>query len=1094
MAASRPKVARIAKPHISSFDYAMGTCLGELKQHLHPLELEGPANSGFGLYKLWIEDIYLSGKPVKVTSGEVRDHRLFPTECRLRGLSYTVPLIACFGRQIDGGKIDTFTQSLGGVPVMLHSTHCHLQELTSAEAIATGEDIHELGGTFIINGLEKLIRLVIMPKRNYPLAMTRGAFVGRGLLFTPLAVQTRCVRKDLYTQTVTVHYLSDGNCMVRFLVRRAEFLLPAIVLLKALKDATDQEIYQALTLGKSGQISTRVQVMLSTSRNYNVSNQSEALSCIGSKFRIVLNPPGFVSDVEVGHLLIKDFVMVHLEEPEEKYAYLLLMMQKVYALAEGDIQPDNSDVLSNHELLLPGQIYLNLLREKLEDFLDSLRTRILKEATRPKVLDLEVLKRFIDQQAVIGKKMEFFLATGNLVTRTGLDLMQTSGFTIVAERINFARYISHFRSVHRGQYFTEVKMTGVRKLMPDSWGFLCPVHTPDGAPCGLLNHLASGCEPETEDEETNLSAIISLCCAYGMQPVKGIRDTTHIFPVVLNGRVLGYCVEPERLERELRTRKIRAEGVPTHMEIAYLPKLAERKQVLFPGLFLFTTGSRFLRPVLNLSLGCEEWIGPLEQLHMSIAVHDTDIRSDSTHQELSPLHILSILAANVPFCDCNQSPRNMYQCQMAKQTMGTAVFNYSRRADSKLYRLVTPQKPLVRAESAVNGDFGLEEYPYGTNAVVAVLAYTGYDMEDAMILNKSAYERGFAHGYVYKTNQRLLNDKEAQFRFIGPKELQSTKATLDKDGLPFIGAHLKAGDPELCLYDQIQDQAKSFNFKDNESAKVERVTVVGPDKDKEINISLTYRFPRNPIIGDKFSSRHGQKGVLSVLWPQEDMPFTESGMTPDVIINPNAFPSRMTIGMLIESLAGKAGALHGIWQDSTPFQRYYDDSPVAYFGHQLLQAGFNYYGTETMYSGLYGNELKVDIYMGVVYYQRLRHMVSDKYQARSTGPIDILTHQPVKGRKHHGGIRLGEMERDSLLAHGAAFLLHDRLLHCSDYSEGFCCPQCGSILSAFLEKGKEKSVCKVCSVPATKVALPFVLRYLANELAAMNIRIGFNTT
>ena len=1089
------KVPFIAQPHIRSFDYAMGPCLGEIKEYLHPLEIEGPANAGFGVYKLWVEDVYLAGKPVKTSSGEVQDHRLLPTECRLRGLSYTVPLFLRFGRQIDHGKIDTFTQSVGHIPVMLRTAHCHLSDMTTAESIAAGEDIHELGGTFIVNGLEKLIRLMIVPKRNYPLGMTRGAFVGRGPLFTPLAVQSRCVRKDLYAQTVTVHYLSDGNVMVRFIVRRAEFLIPAIILLKALKKAADQEIYEELTAGKAGQISTRVQVMLSTSRNYNVSNHTEALTCIGSKFRIVLNPPAYVSDLEVGHLLLKDFVMVHLEENVDKYEYLMVMIKKLYALAEGEIQPDNSDVLSNHELLLPGQLYLNLLREKLEDFLDSLRARILKDASRPKALDLDILKRIIDQQSNIGKKMEFFLATGNLVSRTGLDLMQTSGFTIVAERINYARYISHFRSVHRGQYFTEVKMTGVRKLMPDSWGFMCPVHTPDGAPCGLLNHLASGCQPETEDQEVDVTAVLRLCCEYGMQPATGLHDSLHTFPVLLNGKVLGYCSDPTRLETILRTHKIHSNVLPAHTEIAHLPQLEGDKQVLFPGIFLCTTACRFLRPVLNLTEGCEEWIGPLEQLHLSIAVYDTDIRTDTTHQELSTLHFLSILASNVPFCDCNQSPRNMYQCQMAKQTMGTAVYNYSRRADTKLYRLVTPQKPLVRAEKSVNDDFGLEDYPYGTNAVVAVLAYTGYDMEDAMILNKAAYERGFAHGYMYKTNQRLMNEKEDRYRFIEGKERPATsKAAVDADGLPFISAHLKAGDTELCVYDEIQDQSKSFSYKDNESSKIDRVTVLGSDKTKELNVLLTYRFPRNPIIGDKFSSRHGQKGVLSVLWPQEDMPFTESGMTPDVIINPHAFPSRMTIGMMIESLAGKAGAVHGMYQDCTPFQRYYNDSPVTYFGEQLLQAGYNYYGTETMYSGLYGTELKADIYLGVVYYQRLRHMVSDKYQARSTGPIDILTHQPVKGRKHHGGIRLGEMERDSLLAHGTAFLLHDRLFHCSDSSEGYCCPNCGSILSTYLSKSQSKSQCTICSKAGVKVTLPFVLRFLANELAAMNIRIAFKTT
>eukprot|EP00879_Flechtneria_rotunda_P025269 GHRR01026842.1.p1 GENE.GHRR01026842.1~~GHRR01026842.1.p1 ORF type:complete len:252 (+),score=83.60 GHRR01026842.1:101-757(+) len=205
------------------------------------------------------------------------------------------------------------------------------------------------------------------------------------------------------------------------------------------------------------------------------------------------------------------------------------------------------------------------------------------------------------------------------------------------------------------------------------------------------------------------------------------------------------------------------------------------------------------------------------------------------------------------------------------------------------------------------------------------------------------------------------------------------------------------------------------------------------------NIKMS--FNRNPVIGDKFSSRHGQKGVLSMLWPDTDMPYCAStGIRPDLIINPHAFPSRMTIGMLVESLAAKAGALTGNFIDASPFQNCKTPArghklqerinPVEEFGQQLEAAGFAKYGQETMISGVTGDEMPCDIYIGLVYYQRLRHMVSDKFQVRSLGPINQLTHQPIKGRKLGGGIRFGEMERDSLLAHGAAYLLHDRLHTC----------------------------------------------------------------
>jgi DNA-directed RNA polymerase I subunit RPA2 len=288
------------------------------------------------------------------------------------------------------------------------------------------------------------------------------------------------------------------------------------------------------------------------------------------------------------------------------------------------------------------------------------------------------------------------------------------------------------------------------------------------------------------------------------------------------------------------------------------------------------------------------------------------------------------------------------------------------------------------------------------------------------------------------------------------------------------------------LFDKEKKSNREVIYKDSEAACLDDIKLMATDK--EFKVSYKYRLLRNPIIGDKFSSRHGQKGVLSILWPQEDMPFTDQGITPDVIINPHAFPSRMTIGMLIESMAGKAGALEGKFQESAAFQNF---DKLEEFGSRLIRLGFNYFGSEKMYSGIFGNEMTADIYLGVVYYQRLRHMVADKFQARSTGPVDILTNQPVKGRKKHGGIRLGEMERDSLLGHGGAFMLYDRLFKCSDESSGFLCESCGSILTAFMKVKGENAICSLCGTEAQKVSLPFVLRYLTNELAAMGIKLKF---
>jgi DNA-directed RNA polymerase I subunit RPA2 len=618
-----------------------------------------------------------------------------------------------------------------------------------------------------------------------------------------------------------------------------------------------------------------------------------------------------------------------------------------------------------------------------------------------------------------------------------------------------------------------------------------------------------------------------------------------LIPVVVDGDVIGGIVSAnaQNFVSELRLLKTVGLAGADHKlridptaEIAYMPPQADHGGA-YPGVYIFTDPGRMIRPVLHLATRRVEWIGPMEQVYLEIACLADDIRDDTTHAELSPTVMLSQIASLTPFSDYNQSPRNMYQCQMGKQTMGTPAHALRHRSDNKLYRIQTAQAPIVQTQT--QRDYAMDEYPQGANAVVAVISYTGYDMEDAMIINKASYERGFGHGSVYKTIIIDLEEEEKKMirdgarptlRFGNLKPVgdiaYATKfhEGLDVDGLPMEGEVIEGGEPLCCFIDDISGDHKVVKHKDNERAFVDTVRVLGNSSDtvnrggakdtatlKKVSITLRYR--RNPIIGDKFSSRHGQKGTLSVLWPQENMPFSESGICPDVLINPHAFPSRMTIGMLIESMAGKSGALHGIYQDSTPFQFHEKNRVIDYFGEQLKTAGYHYYGSEPLYCGISGKLMQTDIFIGLVFYQRLRHMVSDKFQARSTGSVMAITRQPVKGRKRHGGIRLGEMERDALLSHGVSFCVRDRLMNCSDAHIAYVCGECGGLLNVMAQVAKnelggvhglggtkgsfqKKQTCRTCqsSKSVRPIQLPYVFRYLANELAGMGIKMSMKLT
>lgn len=1128
-----PSLHALVEPHLLSFNSILEHSL--LDAAIKNLDVRAVTDtSGGHTIRVWLENVQI-GKPILPEKESYSmDRSMYPSECRERGITYEGKMTAEICFQIDNEPVYSARKHLGNVPIMLKSNRCHLEKASPAQLVKQHEDGEELGGYFIVNGIERLIRLVVVTRRNHVLAVQRNSLVKKGPLYTPYSTSIRCVRDDQTSQTISLHYLSDGNVTLRFSHLRQEYLIPVLLILRALKPTTnDREIFNGIVQSDLADtfLTGRVERLL---REYHqcsmLYTRASCLSYLGSKFQVVMRGNDQLSEEDIGRLLLKKMILVHIDEHDtaSKFNLLLFMMRKLYTLVEGKCSPDNPDSPMHHEILLPGHLYNAFIKEKLDELLTSIRTAIATDQAKnatdlsPTAVTYPYYKKILSKCSLdIGKKVSYFLATGNISSASGMNLQQLSGYTIIAERLNFYRYLSHFRSVHRGAFFSTMKTTSVRKLMPESWGFLCPVHTPDGAPCGLLTHLSHKCIVVT-DPDVDASDLPGVLTALGVQPChpgSPCPPSNHL-TVILNGSVVGYADVDAAPSIAISLRKMKVSdewlSVPDVLEVALiLPSPGG----LFPGLFLFTTPSRMLRPVHQRTSQSQsvEMIGTLEQVFMDISIKSTSFSSDdpsgpdvltgATHAEIEPTHILSVVANMTPFCDFNQSPRNMYQCQMSKQSMGTPFHCWPYRTDNKLYKLHTGQSPIVRP--SLYSHYGMDMYPNGANAVVAVISYTGYDMEDAMIINKSSFERGFGHGTIYKNEFVDLKDVERKGS-EGTHSFQCTDINLveggllDTDGLPPVGRRMCPGEPFFSSVSSETGSELVTRWKGMEEAFIDQVRLLGDNTGTASarRASVKFRIPRNPVIGDKFSSRHGQKGVLSQKWPLVDMPWSESGITPDVIINPHAFPSRMTIGMFVESMAGKAGALHGIAQDATPFQFSEKNAAHVHFGEQLCAAGFNYYGNEPMYSGVFGIEMRADIYLGVVYYQRLRHMVSDKFQVRTHGPVHNLTHQPIKGRKRAGGIRFGEMERDSLLAHGASFLLHDRLMNCSDYTQMHACTQCGCILSVYHQKDRDmdgrfnssssnSSFCLDCQDGdhIVVVALPYVYRYLCTELMSMNIRL-----
>ncbi len=466
-----------------------------------------------------------------------------------------------------------------------------------------------------------------------------------------------------------------------------------------------------------------------------------------------------------------------------------------------------------------------------------------------------------------------------------------------------------------------------------------------------------------------------------------------------------------------------------------------------------------------------EYLDVHEENNCRIAFKLDEITEETTHLEIAEFSILSYVAGLVPFPDHNQSPRNTYQCAMGKQAIGHIATNVKQRVDNAILQLNYTQRPIAASKTLDICKYNL--IPSGINAMVAVMSYSGYDIEDALILNKASIDRGMARVEVYKTNTVTL-------KRYPDGQAETIVATKDSDGIISPGKFVKENS---ILVNKMSPITNNF-ANEKYHGLPGRIDKVMLTKSTNGNlIKIVTRETRVPEIGDKFSSRHGQKGVVGLIVPQEDMPFNDQGLSPDIIMNPHGYPSRMTVGKLIEAVSSKAGVITGQFVDATPFK----DNEVRNVCEDLVKNGFSYSGKDFFYSGTTGEPFEAYIFYGPIFYQRLKHMVADKMHCRARGPRAILTRQPTEGRAKDGGLRLGEMERDCLIGYGASSLLNERLMISSDVYNAYVCRNCGIIT--------QKGICRMCKKSnIVSIKMPYACKLLFQELMAMNIlpKIGLS--
>jgi len=586
--------------------------------------------------------------------------------------------------------------------------------------------------------------------------------------------------------------------------------------------------------------------------------------------------------------------------------------------------------------------------------------------------------------------------------------------------------------------------------------------------------------------------------------------------IYINGELLGYCDDPINFTEEMREKRRNGE-VSHEMNITYYEENNEIYIFNDPGrarrpLIIVKDGIPLLREehlnkVANgrlkwddlINNGLIEYLDAEEEENSYIAMTLADLSEEHTHLEIDPATMLGICAGIIPFSDHNSSPRNTMEAGMTKQALGLYVSNYALRTDTRAHLLHHPQTPIVKTRIIDSTNYDLR--PSGQNFVVALMSYEGYNMEDAMVINKGALERGLARSSffrAYDTSEKRYAGGQVDKFEVPDKNIKGYRSeeayrNLDDDGVVNPESYVKSGDvligktsPPRFLeedFGTVADRRRetSVTVRHGEKGIVDAVLLSETVEGSRL-AKIRVRDTRQPEFGDKFASRHGQKGVVGLILSPEDIPFTEFGVVPDLIVNPHAIPSRMSIGQVLEMVAGKAGCLEGERIDATPFNETLEDE----IKQQLISNGFESAGCESLYSGVTGERLDAEIFVGVAYYQKLHHMTTDKVYARSRGPVQVLTRQPTEGRAREGGLRFGEMERDCLIAHGAALTLKERLLDESDKYEAIVCENCGML--AVYDKNKNKKYCPICGdVETYPVEISYAFKLLLDELKSLCI-------
>ncbi|KAJ5386270.1 DNA-directed RNA polymerase III subunit RPC2 [Penicillium cosmopolitanum] len=1097
------KVKGLVKQHIDSYNYFVEVQLKKIVESSAIIRSDVDHQ-----FYIKFTDIYV-GSPRRADemqdAGVEFESDVTPQECRLRDTTYAAPILIDFEYVRGRKRVHRKGVSIGRMPVMLRSSKCVLANKTPAQMTVLNECPLDPGGYFIVNGTEKVILVQEQLSKNRIIVETDPK---------KEIVQASVTSSSNERKSKSYIVLKKDRLVVKHNVLSED--IPIVVLLKAMGIHTDKEMLQ-LVAGSDSLYQDDFAINFEEAINLGIFTQQQALEWIGSRIKINRKQGAYrrthvqeaveaIASVIISHIEVKNM------DFRPKAIYVAHMARRVLMAKNDPSMVDDRDYLGNKRLELAGQLLALLFEDLFKKFCFDIKMnidKVLNKRNRAEQFDAWSVMSMHGNHITQG--MNRAISTGNWSLKR--FRMERAGVTHVLSRLSYIAALGMMTRIS-SQFEKTRKVSGPRALQPSQFGMLCPADTPEGEACGLVKNLALMTHITTNDEEGPVRNLIFMLGAEDISTVSGLElYAPGTYTISINGTPTAMTRRPKyflnsfrRLRRMGRISEFVSIYINHHQRSVHIA--TDDGRICRPLIIVEDGKSRCRQHHLKklrdgtmsfddfLAQGLVEYLDVNEENDSYISIYEKDINDATTHLEIEPFTVLGAVAGLIPYPHHNQSPRNTYQCAMGKQAIGAIASNQFQRIDSILYLMVYPQKPMVKSRTIELTKY--DQLPAGQNATVAVMSYSGYDIEDALVLNKGSVDRGFGRCQVFRKYVTNLKSYPSGLKddLVGPEyenEAPILKhALLEADGLAAVGEQVKSG--EVYINKRVPDQAHTMGLMGSDSGKpiswnpapmayklpdpayIDKVMLSATEGETRL-IKILTRQTRRPEVGDKFSSRHGQKGVTGIIVDQADMPFTDQGINPDIIMNPHGFPSRMTVGKMLELVSGKAGVLSGQHGYGTCF----GGSPVEEMSQILIDHGFSYGGKDMLTSGITGEPLPFYVFTGPIYYQKLKHMVQDKMHSRARGPTATLTRQPTEGRSRDGGLRLGEMERDCLIAYGTSQLLLERLMISSDRHEVDICEKCGFM--GYL------NWCPGCksSRSVVKMVMPYAAKLLIQELMSMNV-------